>query len=82
MLFEHRKLVCESGGITKHVTGIAVLRHELEGDLLAVTTNHQGDMGKLHPFGLIDCTMHLIIRPFKGSLLLRPYGNQDLDCFA
>src|SRR5258708_26921587 len=82
MFLEHRELVRNCSEVAKHVTGITILRHELERDLLTTASNQQRNMGLLYPFGLINRTMHLIIRSFKRGLLLRPHREKDLDRFA
>src|SRR5579862_7829403 len=39
MPFEHRELVLQSGQITRHVTGITILCHQLERHILTATAN-------------------------------------------
>src|SRR5213082_3523867 len=68
--------------ITKHITGIAKLRDELECDLLSTTANQDRDMRLLHPFGLIDGATYLVIRALEGGLFLRPHGKNDLEGFS
>lgn len=55
MLFEHCELALQRDWIAVNVTGIAILRHQLERDLLTIASNQQGNMGLLDPFGLVYC---------------------------
>jgi hypothetical protein len=62
MLFEHREFVLKRGKITRHVTGIAVLRHQFQRDLLTTACNQQGNVRFLDAFGLIDSSMYLTLK--------------------
>src|ERR1051326_8504318 len=39
-------------------------------------------MRPLHPFGLVDRPLNLVVGPFKAGLLLRPHGEDDLHRLA
>src|SRR5207302_3222268 len=82
MLFEHSKFLLHGGRIIAHVTGISVLRDQLERHFLAIAPDQQWDMWLVDTLGLIDSTTYLIILAFKGGLFLRPHGANDLDRFA
>ncbi len=82
MPFEYGELVPDGRQIARHVTGICVLRDQFERDLFTVAPNQQGNMRVLHPFGLIDGAMCLIIVTFKNGFFLLPHRQYDLDRFA
>ena len=82
MLFEYRELALECRKIAQHITGIGILGHQFERDLLAVSGDQQGNMGLLHPFGLVDRAANLVIVSLKGGLLLVSQSQNDLDGFA
>src|SRR5260370_31484705 len=82
MLFEHLELMLNGSKIAVYITGITILRHQFERNLLATTCNQHRDMRFLYPFGLIDGPMDLVILPFKVYLLLRPHSQNDLNRFA
>ncbi len=68
--------------IAQHITGIRILGHQFERDLLAVSGDQQGNMRLLYSFRLIDRAPNLVIVPFKGGLFLFPHRQNDLDGFA
>src|SRR5229473_5145554 len=39
-------------------------------------------MRLLHPFGLVDSPIDLVVFPFKCGFVLRPHRQNDLDCFV
>src|SRR6266852_1736700 len=82
MPFEHGELVFDGRQFARHVTGIAVVRHQLQRDLLTIAPNQQGNMRVLHSFRLIDGATYLIIVAFKNGLFLGPHRQNDLDRFA
>ena len=82
MLFEHREFVLKRGKITRYVTGIAVLRHQFQRDLLTTACNQQGNMRFLDAFRLIDSSMYLVILALNVCLLLGPHRQNNLDRFA
>src|SRR5260221_14748347 len=82
MRFEHSELMPDRLQVTKHIAGIAILRDQLECDLLSAAANQERDVRLLHPLGLIDGATSLVIRALEGGLFLRPHGKNDLECFA
>ncbi len=58
---ETRFAAAPGGVAQRDFTGIAVLRHHLERDLLPSAADQDRDMGVLHPLGLVDRAMDLVI---------------------
>ncbi len=74
MLFEDRKLVLKPFRIkVADIAGIAALRDEFERHLLASAADEQGNVWLLCAFRSVDRATHMVILPFKCSLILRPH---------
>src|ERR1700740_1160395 len=82
MLFYHGKFVLDGFHIAAHITGIAILRDQLEGDLLTPAANQQRDVWLLYSFGLIDRAAHLVIGALKDRFLLGPHRQDHLESLA
>src|SRR5215471_12117318 len=67
---------------TTNIAGIGILGNEFECDFFTATTDKQRDMRLLCPLWLINCTMNLIIFPFKDRFILCPHCKNDLNCLA
>jgi hypothetical protein len=65
----HVKLVLNGCNIALHITGICILGHQFERHPLPASGDHHGNMGLLHPFGLVDRAANLVIVSLKGGLL-------------
>lgn len=82
MLFGYRELVLQCGWIAVNITGIAILRHELERDLLSIASDQQGNMGLLDSLGLVDCAPYRVRRSFKRGFFLCPHREENVNRFA
>jgi hypothetical protein len=82
MLFEDRKLILQRGGIAVNVTGIAILRHQLERHLLSIASDQQGNMGLLDSFGLVDRAPYHVRFSLKRGFFLCPHRKEDLKGFV
>ncbi len=65
--------------ISANIAGVPVLCDQPESNLFSSTSNEQGNMWFLYPFGLVYCPFDLVVGSFKGSFILRPHGQDDLD---
>src|SRR5205823_1873130 len=74
VLLEHRELVLQRLQVTAHITGIAILRYQLQRHLLTAATDQDWNMRFLHPFWLVVRAAHLVILPLKGRFFLFPHS--------
>src|SRR2546421_11452086 len=82
MLLEHRELVLQRLQVAAHITGIAILRYQLQCHLLTAASDQDWNVRFLHPFWLINRAAHVVILPLKGRLFLLPHSVNDLERFA
>ena len=83
MLLENRKFTRKSLVIkVSDITGICILRNQLECHLLAASANQQGNMWFLYTLGLVDSAIYMIIFTLEHSLFLCPHCQDDLYCLA
>src|SRR5260370_11567671 len=83
MLFDDSKLPLKSCEIeVTDIAGVTILRDEFKCDLLAASTNKQGNVRLLHAFSLLDRAMYLVQFARKRALVDRPHFQNNLHRVA
>src|SRR5262249_14619463 len=68
VLFDDSELPLKSFEVeVADIAGVAVLRDEFKCDLLATSTDEQGNVRLLHTFRLVDRAMYLVVSAFKNG---------------